>query len=231
LLIAAGAGVAAVVVLAAAGYAAFRPDDSSGSGDPAAAPAVSLPPLSASAAPAATTGPATIPVLPPVTPPANRAPTHRTTAPATRPATTDTRTTAPATAAAQLAVPASARTGIIVGDGGRCLDLNGAVPSDGNHIQMFDCNGTDAQTWTFQTDGTLRVKGQCAQQTSDAEVHITGCDARTAEQWRAGPNGALLNLSSGGCLTDPDNGGANFTRVTVTLCTGGAAGNQRWTIP
>jgi Ricin-type beta-trefoil lectin domain len=107
--------------------------------------------------------------------------------------------------------------------------LNGGVPSDGNRIQMFDCNGTGAQTWTFASDGTLRVQGQCAQQTGDGTVHITGCDARVQEQWRAAPGGTLLNLSSGGCLTDPDDD-ANYARVTVTTCAGDDA-DQHWTLP
>ena len=225
---------AAIVGLAATGYAVLRPDD--GPGRPAAAPAVSLPPLS-SAAPAS---PSALPALPPVTPLAGapvtrRSPAGRASAASLAPPIAVTpkpdATTTGTAAMAPAAVPVVARTGVVVAAGGRCLDLNGAVSTDGTQVQMFDCNGTDAQKWTFAPDGTLRVVGRCAEETGDARVDIAGCDSRTAEQWRAAPNGALVSLRSGNCLTDPDHSAADFTRVTVTRCTGGADSGQRWTLP
>jgi hypothetical protein len=229
---------AVVVVLAVAGWAVLRPGDSPGR--PASAPVVSLPPLSSAA-------PVSPPAFPAITPSAGapatrRSPTGRATTTSIAPAagaTTNPDATTPGSAAttpgtaamAPPAVPAVARTGVIVAAGGRCLDLNGANQTDGTQVQMFGCNGTVAQKWTIETDGTLRVMGRCAEQIGNSLVDIAGCDARTEEQWRAAPDGALVNLKSGNCLTDPDHSAADFTRVTVTLCTGGADSGQRWTLP
>ena len=119
--------------------------------------------------------------------------------------------------------------GVIRAGGNLCLDLNGGVPADGNHVQVFDCNNTVAQRWTLAADGTLRVVGRCAQVTADATVHIIGCDTRSAAQWRAGPDRTLVNLATSTCLTDPANGTRPATGVLVAACTG--APNQQWTLP
>ncbi|WP_433293242.1 ricin-type beta-trefoil lectin domain protein [Actinoplanes sp. CA-030573] len=124
--------------------------------------------------------------------------------------------------------PADDRIGTIRGQNGLCLDLNGAVAVDFNHVQVFTCNGTVAQSWTLATDGTLRVMGMCALVAGDGTVHVTGCDGRTTAQWRA--DGQLLvNVSDARCLTDPSSGAASGTGVTVATCSGRA--DQRWSLP
>ena len=35
------------------------------------------------------------------------------------------------------------------------------MPTDGSQLQLWDCNGTDAQRWTFPGDGTVRALGKC----------------------------------------------------------------------
>ncbi|MEU4237676.1 ricin-type beta-trefoil lectin domain protein [Actinoplanes sp. NPDC026619] len=124
--------------------------------------------------------------------------------------------------------PAAARTGTIRGQNGLCLDLNGAVPIDFNHVQVFECNGSVAQTWTLATDGTLRVQGLCALVLGDNTVHVVGCDGRTTAQWRASGQ-LLINASNDKCLTDPSGGATSGTGVTVTTCDGRA--NERWSLP
>ena len=169
---------------------------------------------------------------------------HRrtTTAPSSAARTATTATTAPdapvvatdddgktASPPAGLAPPVpTARTGTIRGQNGLCLDLNGAVAVDFNHIQVFDCNGTAAQNWTLATDGTLRVLGKCALVVGDNTVHIVTCDGRTTAQWRVSGQ-QLINSSDQQCLTDPSSGTTSGTGVTVTACNGRA--NQRWSLP
>jgi hypothetical protein len=247
LLVAAGAGLAAVVAAAAAGYAAFRPHD-----EPVPPAPDALPPLPAASSPSASHPP-----LPRVTPPAGgpgRSPLRAATAshvPASRPApaggfvrsaspgaaTSTSASTGDAVPGAAFAPrtsavsppPAADRSGAIGADGSRCLDLNGGVPVDDNHVQVFDCNGTQAQRWTLASDGTLRVVGKCAQVVDDRTVHIIGCDTRTSAQWRAAAGNALLNVATGDCLTDPAAGARNGAGVVVEACA--ATANQRWTLP
>ncbi|MBM2623051.1 ricin-type beta-trefoil lectin domain protein [Actinoplanes sp. LDG1-06] len=124
--------------------------------------------------------------------------------------------------------PASDRTGVIRGQNGLCLDLNGAIAVDGNHVQVFDCNETVAQTWTLATDGTVRVMGKCALVVGGDRVEIVTCDGRTPAQWRVSGQ-RLINSANGGCLTDPSGGRSSGTGVTVSTCTGSAS--QRWSLP
>jgi hypothetical protein len=239
-LILAGAGVAAVVALATAGYAAFGPDDAGTrrAGAPVAdplpsptdsisAPAVPGTALSPGGAGESAVAPAGAP-----SPAGHATPPPRTvsTTPPKPGTTTTSARTAPRSPAATLSpVPAADRVGTIVGAGNLCLDLDGAVPFDGNVIQVFVCNGSGAQSWTLAADGTLRVLGKCAQVTADATVHIIGCDLRASAQWRAGRNRALVNVGTNQCLADPQNGTRSGTAVLVAACTGAA--NEQWTLP
>jgi hypothetical protein len=124
--------------------------------------------------------------------------------------------------------PPVARTGTIRARNNLCLDLNGGVAADDNHIQVYECNGTDAQRWTLATDGTLGVLDKCAFATGDATVHIVTCDGRTPAQWRTSGQ-TVVNAANGFCLTDPSNGAGSGTAVTVTSCSG--APNQSWFLP
>ncbi|MFI5935219.1 ricin-type beta-trefoil lectin domain protein [Actinoplanes sp. NPDC051494] len=122
------------------------------------------------------------------------------------------------------------RTGIITGTGGRCLDLNGGVVVDGNHVQVFACNGTTAQAWTLAADGTLRVSGKCAGSTFDSLVRIAPCDtAATTARWRPGTDGTLANVATGDCLTAPSEGRRTIPWVRTDDCDGDP--DQRWRFP
>jgi hypothetical protein len=135
----------------------------------------------------------------------------------------------PGLVAALSPAPAAARVGTIAGAGNLCLDLNGGVPADDNHVQVFTCNGSIAQRWTLATDGTLQVVGKCAQVTADTTVHIIGCDGRSQSQWRAGAGDTLVNVATGQCLTDPEAGARSGAGVRVTPCA--ATADQRWSLP
>jgi hypothetical protein len=203
-------------------------------------PSGALPPLSPSGEPAAAPGsPAARSASP--TPGRTRAKATPPTAAPTSPAAGATTTPAPVTGATKTAAPdppglvalspapSAARVGTIAGDGNLCLDLNGGVPIDDNHVQVFACNGGVAQRWTLATDGTLQVVGKCAQVTADSTVHIIGCDDRPQAQWRVNAGTTLVNVATGQCLTDPEAGARSGAGVRVTACAG--SGNQRWTLP
>jgi hypothetical protein len=232
-------GTVLLLGVGTAGVLAFRPHDTSAA-HTGAWPTESLPATvstspSAGGATTTTTGTRAAPpvVLPPATTTTPGSPTTTTTATTTTPPTA-ARTTAaaPSTSPAGGTVsvaPAIARTGAFVGAGGLCLDLNGGVPFNGNHVQVFTCNGTDAQRWTLATDGTLHVVGKCAAPVADGTVHITDCGTGSTGQWRPGQNRSLVNLGTGRCLTDPRGGAQSGAGVQVSDCTGAAG--QQWTLP
>jgi hypothetical protein len=135
---------------------------------------------------------------------------------------------APASPKATLAPPPTGdRTGRVSAASGRCLALGGLLGIDGSPIQTASCSGGTSQRFTLATDGTLQVASRCAVSSDDGSVRSDSCgSAGDSGQWRAGPNGSLVNPSSGLCLTDPGRSGAT---TAVATCTGGDS--QRWSLP
>jgi chitinase len=123
-------------------------------------------------------------------------------------------------------------TGAIVGPDGLCVDDNGRVRPNGNAIQLFGCNGTPAQQWTFATDGTVQVLGKCMQVTKPViggRIILWDCDGSTGEVWHRGDAGTLVNVLSGLCLDDPATNQQWGTQLDIATCTAGA--RQAWTLP
>ncbi len=141
--------------------------------------------------------------------------------------------TTPDPPAATIAPPPSTpATGAIVSSNGLCLDDNGRVTPNGNAIQLYQCNGTPAQVWTFQTDSTIQVLGKCLQVTAVAvggRTELWDCDGSKGEAWRVGPSRSLVNLISGLCLDNAESSHDWGTRLEITTCDGQAS--QSWSIP
>ncbi|MEU5903240.1 lectin [Micromonospora sp. NPDC047467] len=128
----------------------------------------------------------------------------------------------------------AATAGPITGLGGKCVDVAGAATANGTPVQLYDCNGTAAQTWTVgNTDTSIRALGKCldvtAASTADgAKVQLYDCNNTGAQKWTAS-NGALVNTGSGKCLDVTDRNTANGTQLQIWTCSGTT--NQRWTLP
>ncbi|MFI2205587.1 lectin [Streptomyces sp. NPDC020192] len=117
---------------------------------------------------------------------------------------------------------------------GRCVDDAGAGTSNGTAVQVYTCNGTDAQTWKVVPDGTLQVLNDCMDvtdgaTTSGTKIQLHTCNGTEAQQWRPDGTGELVNPVSGLCLSDAGNGATNKTQLTLATCTGSVG--QRWTLP
>ncbi|WP_433825989.1 glycosyl hydrolase family 18 protein [Actinoplanes sp. CA-015351] len=130
--------------------------------------------------------------------------------------------------------PPAGRTGRITGIGGKCVDVASASSANGTAVQIYDCNGTSAQTWTVGTDGTIRALGKCldvnaAGAANGSLVQIYDCNGTGAQAWQAASDGTLRNPASGRCLDAQNNSSANGTRLQIWDCFAGA--NQRWTLP
>ncbi|HEY2795543.1 MAG TPA: ricin-type beta-trefoil lectin domain protein [Micromonosporaceae bacterium] len=127
--------------------------------------------------------------------------------------------------------PQTAFTGTIVGLGDKCLDNNGAVNGNGNRIQIYDCNGSAAQVWTWESNGTLRVQGQCLQVTgtnNGALAELWDCNGSSTEVWRTSRRGTIVNNASGLCLEVPGFNTNNGTQLDIASCD--RQSNQRWTV-
>ncbi|MFE1338368.1 lectin [Streptomyces sp. NPDC058733] len=124
------------------------------------------------------------------------------------------------------------RTGAFVGLAGKCLDVAGGSTANGTAVQLYDCNGTAAQSWTVAADGSIRALGKCLDVTSGAttdgaKVQLYDCNGTGAQQWSYNAStGDVVNLPANKCLDVTDNTSANGTRTQIWTCTGSA--NQKW---
>ena len=124
--------------------------------------------------------------------------------------------------------------GPITGLAGKCVDVAGAATANGTAVQLYDCNGTAAQSWTVGTDGTVRALGKCLDVTAagtanGTKVQLYDCNGTAAQQWHSGASNSLVNTGSGRCLDATGNSSANGTRLQIWDCAGSA--NQQWSLP
>ena len=128
---------------------------------------------------------------------------------------------------------AAATTGAITGYEGLCLDDRSASTANFNPIQLYTCNGTNAQQWTVNSNGTLTVLGDCldvagAGTANGTLVDLYPCNGTGAQSWAHQSNGELVNTNSGKCLDDTGFGGSG-TQVQIWACADSS--NQQWNIP
>uniref|UniRef100_A0AAU1IBS6 Ricin-type beta-trefoil lectin domain protein n=1 Tax=Streptomyces sp. NBC_00180 TaxID=2903632 RepID=A0AAU1IBS6_9ACTN len=130
--------------------------------------------------------------------------------------------------------PAQAADGTITGLAGKCVDVAGASNANGTAVQLYDCNGTGAQIWSNQGDGTLRALGKCLdvveRSTADgAAVQLWDCSGGANQQWVVTAARDIVNPAANKCLDVRENNSANGTRLQIWSCTGAA--NQKWNAP
>jgi len=124
-------------------------------------------------------------------------------------------------------------TGPVRAANGMCVDVPWADPVDGNPLQIVNCSGNAAQTWT-RSGSTIGALGKCMDVsgggTADgAVVQLWTCNGTAAQNWTyQSANSAVVNPQSGKCLTAV--GGTPLhdgQRLEIRACSGGEA--QRWT--
>jgi glucosylceramidase len=125
-------------------------------------------------------------------------------------------------------------TGPITGIAGKCVDVAAAGTANGTAIQLFDCNGTSAQSWTVAANGSLQALGKCmdiasAGTANGSKVQLFDCNGTGAQTWMVTSAHDLVNPASGRCLDATGPSSANGTRLQIWDCTGGS--NQKWTVP
>jgi beta-glucanase (GH16 family) len=127
--------------------------------------------------------------------------------------------------------PAPGTSRIRGAQSGRCIDIPSANPVEGAKLQIWDCNTTAAQAWTFASDGTVRAMGKCmdpawAGTANGTEVNLVSCNGNTAQRFTLNGAGDLVNLNANKCVdvreANPNNGG----KLHLWDCLGAA--NQKW---
>jgi beta-glucosidase len=124
-------------------------------------------------------------------------------------------------------------TGAVTGYEGLCLDVRSANSANGTPVQVYTCNGTSAQQWTVESNGTLESLGKCLDVVGGGTangtlVDLYACNGTGAQVWQPQSDGALVNPQSGACLDDTGYGGSG-TQVQIWSCSGNS--NQSWALP
>ncbi|TCB95633.1 glycosyl hydrolase family protein [Micromonospora zingiberis] len=114
---------------------------------------------------------------------------------------------------------------------GRCIDIPSANPYDGAPLQIWDCNTTAAQAWTFAADGTIRAMGKCmdpawAGTANGTEVNLVTCNGNPAQRFTLNAAGDLVNLNASRCVDVRENNPNNGGRLQLWDCAG--TPNQKW---
>jgi hypothetical protein len=134
--------------------------------------------------------------------------------------------------------PTSSNAGAFVGIAGKCLDNSGSKKANGNKIQLYTCNGTGAQKWTINSNGTItNSNGYCLDATDAGTVKGTivqlwQCDDTKAQQWSYDKTASVIHYAnpnaSNLCLDAKNAGTTNGTQIQIYTCNGTAA--QKWTL-
>lgn len=127
--------------------------------------------------------------------------------------------------------------GQVLDSNGRCLDNKWGVTTNGNPVQVYTCNGSAAQSWSVEADGTVRVQGKClmprqGRLNNNTQVVISDCTGAAVQKWTAGGVGTVKPQGNQSlCLEN--SGGANVDGNPVVLrnCTGAPAQVWQYALP
>lgn len=118
-----------------------------------------------------------------------------------------------------------------------CLDIPGADFSDGNSVELYGCNGTEAQRFSLTDAGKVIVMtdtiayppgdgyNKCidipdGNFTDGIDVQVYTCNATDAQQWRwDAATKSIINVASGKCL-DIETTIASGSDLQIWTCNG-----------
>jgi hypothetical protein len=140
-------------------------------------------------------------------------------------------TLSPFTGGGTTTPPPATGVSVISNLNNRCIDVPNSSFVDGAQLQMWDCNNTSAQKWTF-TGGALQSQnGKCmdvaAGSTADgAVVQLYTCNGTGAQQFTLNSAGDLVNPQANKCVDIKDNNADAGAKLQLWDCAGTA--NQKW---
>lgn len=122
---------------------------------------------------------------------------------------------------------------IKVADRNLCVDIPWGNPANSTQVQIVNCSGNAAQSWTRHSDGSIRALGACLDVRSGGTangtaVQVYQCNGTGAQKWvyDSGTQ-ALRNPQSGKCLDVPSSQFNDGQKLQLWTCNG--TGAQRWT--
>lgn len=126
---------------------------------------------------------------------------------------------------------AASSASAIIGIGGKCLDNYANLKKDGNKIQLYTCNGSAAQNWAINTDGTItNANDYCLNATGSVRkslVTLSACNKGSLQQWTVdSTKNLIISEASGLCLDDQYGKTTDGNPIQVYECNGTAS--QTW---
>ncbi|ADO75988.1 ricin-type beta-trefoil lectin domain protein [Stigmatella aurantiaca] len=113
---------------------------------------------------------------------------------------------------------------------GKCIDVPNSNFSDGVQVQMWDCNGTNAQKFIF--DGRkLRIADKCldvagASTANGTPIQIANCNTNPAQDFTLSGAGDLVSYLANKCVDIVDHNPNSGAKLIIFECRGTA--NQKW---
>jgi len=123
----------------------------------------------------------------------------------------------------------------IKGYAGLCLDVRSSNSANGTPVQVYTCNGTGAQQWTYVEAGTtLHALGKCLDipgggTANGTKLQLWDCNNTGAQVFIHRADNSYYNPQANKCLDDDGWSTTPGTQVIIWDCTGGA--NQQWSLP
>ncbi|MEU4214547.1 family 16 glycosylhydrolase [Actinoplanes sp. NPDC026623] len=128
--------------------------------------------------------------------------------------------------------PPSGSTALRSNFSNRCIDIPSGNATDGARLQLWDCNNTSAQKWSFESDGTVRGLGKCMDPAGGAlangtPIQLVTCNGNPVQRFTLSSTGDLVNVSANRCVDVKDWNSANGAQLQLWDC--GGTTNQKWT--
>ena len=106
-----------------------------------------------------------------------------------------------------------------------CLDDLHSGTANNNVVDIWSCNGSGAQQWTYNANHTLTIFGKCLdvyqQGTANgSKVSLFDCNGGTNQNWNLSGNNQLVGQQSNKCLDDPSASTTNGTQLQIWTCNG-----------
>ncbi|MGI5176645.1 ricin-type beta-trefoil lectin domain protein [Dactylosporangium sp. CA-152071] len=123
----------------------------------------------------------------------------------------------------------------VKGPGGLCLDVRSSNSANGTPVQLWGCNGTGAQQWTYVEAGsTLRAFGKCldipgGSTANGAKLQIWDCNSTGAQVFIHRADNTYYNPASNKCLDDPNGSTTQGIQMQIWDCNG--SGAQKFSLP
>ncbi|MFG1677509.1 beta-1,3-glucanase family protein [Micromonospora sp. NPDC049282] len=125
----------------------------------------------------------------------------------------------------------STSTAIVSSLNNKCVDVPNSNFVDRAPLQMWTCNNTNAQKWTFDGSAVRSQNGKCMDvdggaTANGAIVQLYACNGTGAQQFTLTAAGDLVNPQSNRCVDIKDRNAADGARLQLWDCSG--TPNQRW---